>query len=79
VFGPEAKRSVWLVIDGEDLYVDRNGNGDLTEKGKRMIRKPAFQGGGFEVPELAIGEHKDTYANLMVYWTQQPPGRATKE
>jgi hypothetical protein len=36
VFGPEAKTRVWLVVDGNVLYVDRNGNGDLTEKGKRM-------------------------------------------
>jgi hypothetical protein len=32
VFGPEAKTRVWLVRDGDVLYVDRNGNGDLTEK-----------------------------------------------
>jgi len=32
VFGPEAKTRVWLVQDGDVLYVDRNGNGDLTEK-----------------------------------------------
>src|SRR5262249_9481770 len=36
VFGPDAKTRVWLVIDGDVLYVDRNGNADLTEKGKRM-------------------------------------------
>src|SRR5262249_21884448 len=36
VFGPDAKTRVWLVIDGDVLYVDRNGNGDLTEKGKRL-------------------------------------------
>src|SRR5262249_33364712 len=27
VFGPEAKSRVWLVQDGDVLYVDRNGNG----------------------------------------------------
>lgn len=37
VFGPEAKTTVWLVHDGDCLYVDRNGNGDLTEPGE-MIR-----------------------------------------
>jgi hypothetical protein len=78
-FGPEAKQSVWLVIDGEDLYVDRNGNGDLTEDGERVSRKPAFQGGGFEVRELGIGDAKATYSNLIVYWTRQPPGGARKE
>lgn len=36
VFGPEAKTRVWLVHDGDVLYVDRNGNGDLTEEGERV-------------------------------------------
>jgi RNA polymerase sigma factor (sigma-70 family) len=36
VFGPEAKKRVWLVVDGNTLYVDRNGNGDLTEAKKRI-------------------------------------------
>jgi hypothetical protein len=35
-FGPEAKVLVWLVVDGDALYVDRNGNGDLTEPGERI-------------------------------------------
>jgi hypothetical protein len=35
VFGAEAKVRVWLVLDGDTLYVDRNGNGDLTEPGER--------------------------------------------
>lgn len=29
--GPEAKLRVWLVLDGETLYVDRKGGGDLTQ------------------------------------------------
>jgi RNA polymerase sigma factor (sigma-70 family) len=37
--GPEAKKRVWLVVDGDTLYVDRNGNGDLTEA-KERIDKP---------------------------------------
>jgi RNA polymerase sigma factor (sigma-70 family) len=45
VFGPRAETKVWLVHDpGKDwfdpkddvLYVDRNGNGDLTEADKRI-------------------------------------------
>ena len=37
VFGPEGKHRTWLVIDGESVaYVDRNGNGDLTELGERV-------------------------------------------
>jgi len=36
VFGPQADRHAWLVLDGEVLYVDRNGNGDLTEADERV-------------------------------------------
>lgn len=36
VFGPEARFRVWLVLDDEALYVDRNGTGDLTDKAKRL-------------------------------------------
>lgn len=39
VFGPEAKTRVWLVRDGDTLYVDRNGNGDLTEAGEKLTAK----------------------------------------
>jgi hypothetical protein len=39
VFGLAAKTRVWLVQDGDTLYVDRNGNGDLTEDGKRVTLK----------------------------------------
>ena len=45
VFGPEAKTRVWLVIDGDQLYADRNGNGDLTDEGER---KRAITSGGKE-------------------------------
>lgn len=32
VFGAEARTRVWLVVDGRRLYIDLNGNGDLTER-----------------------------------------------
>src|SRR5262245_46497786 len=41
VFGPEAKHRVWLGLDGDTLYVDENGAGDLTGPGER-VRGPAF-------------------------------------
>src|SRR5215470_2192313 len=54
VFGPEAKTCVWLVLDGNVLYVDRNGNGDLLEKGKRhtAIKHP-------DVMDWRIGDIRD--------------------
>src|SRR5260221_55230 len=39
VFGPEARTRVWLVQDGDTLYVDRNGNGDLTDAGEKVAAK----------------------------------------
>ncbi|OAI54169.1 hypothetical protein AYO44_15380 [Planctomycetaceae bacterium SCGC AG-212-F19] len=36
VFGPEAKFRAWLLLDGAVLYVDRNGDGDLTQPDKRV-------------------------------------------
>jgi hypothetical protein len=43
VFGPEAKTRVWLVLDGDVLYVDRNGNGDLTKAGAKVNRGDVFK------------------------------------
>jgi hypothetical protein len=39
VFSPKAKTRVWLVQDGNVLYVDRNANGDLTDKDERVALK----------------------------------------
>src|SRR5262249_30738143 len=36
VFGTEAKTRIWLALDGDVLYVDRNGNGDLTDQGEAI-------------------------------------------
>jgi hypothetical protein len=36
VFGLEAKKRIWVVRDGDVLYVDRNSNGDLTDAGERI-------------------------------------------
>jgi hypothetical protein len=36
VFGPAARTRVWVVRDGSVLYVDKNANGDLTDKGERL-------------------------------------------
>ncbi len=73
VFGPGAAKRVWLVHDGDRLYVDRNGNGDLTEPGETVAAdaissKPAegvfsFKAG--DVPD-ADGTHKE----LNVAWTK---------
>lgn len=37
VFGPSARTRVWVILDGNTLYVDRNGDGDLTGKDEVFI------------------------------------------
>src|SRR5262249_25477630 len=70
VFGPEAKTRVWLVLDGDTLYVDRNGNGDLTEKGKKVAAnkgaraKDADGNLTFEAGEIHDG--KQTHKGLSL-------------
>ncbi len=71
VIGPEASKKVWLVHDGDVLYVDRNGNGDLTEPDERVVASDEytnakenvfnFQAG--DIPDGPVG-HKD----LQVSW-----------
>jgi hypothetical protein len=39
-FGPQAKTRVWLVLDGEVIYLDRNANGDLTDDGEGLDARP---------------------------------------
>lgn len=66
VFGSQGRDRVWLVRDGSVLYVDRNGNGDLTEPGERTElpkQTGAKQDNGetFEVRDVTVGgrTHKD--------------------
>src|SRR5438552_7665237 len=41
VFGPKAETRVWMVLDGDTLFIDRNGNLDLTEAGERVRGEPS--------------------------------------
>src|SRR4029077_15428016 len=67
VFGPEAQTKVWLVQDGDTLYVDRNGNGDLTEDGEKVADQrgegPADGRYSFKVGEVRDGAltHKELF------------------
>ncbi len=42
VFGPSAEARVWLVTAGDHLYLDRNGNGDLTDPGDKVSTSFTF-------------------------------------
>ena len=37
VFGPEAEKAIWVVLDGnENIYADMNGDGDITDEGEKF-------------------------------------------
>ena len=52
VFGKEADTHIWLVLDGNTLHVDRNGNGDLTEPGEKQLNTNPTR---FTIDRLANG------------------------
>ncbi len=74
VLGAEAKTRVWLVLDGDALYVDRNGNGDLTEAGERVTGKdpekvadsPYAEGREFPAGDLSEGPAGPVHTELTV-------------
>lgn len=68
VFGPEATTRIWLVLDGKTLYVDRNGNGDLTEDGEKFAAKKGVDSldeDVFDVDEIHAGAR--THKNLTLH------------
>jgi hypothetical protein len=85
VFGPEAKARAWLVLDGDTLYVDRNGNGDLTEEGGRVtVRKDDGGGDGnltFEAGDIRVGGrvHRNLHVNVRKLETLANRDPETKE
>ena len=71
-FGLGSKNCVWLVRDGAILYVDRNGNGDLTEAGEKVAAKvgvgsdPEAEGYSFDVGDISVGGR--LHKGLAVYF-----------
>jgi hypothetical protein len=73
VFGPELRPRIWLVLDGDILYVDRNGNGDLTEVGKPLEDHETAQ---FPKVEIEGADHVKRELDLFIYdWR---PGQAAR-
>jgi hypothetical protein len=69
VLGPNAETRVWLVIDAKTLYVDRNGDGDLTGADERVV---AVDTASSDVLEWRAGgfveaDGKTRHSDLVVY------------
>ncbi len=73
VIGLEANKRVWLVRDGAVLYVDRNGNGDLTEPDERVAADPENSNSDEQVFYFQAGEISDgptSHKDLRVSWSK---------
>jgi hypothetical protein len=65
VFGPRASHKVWLVRDGETLFVDRHATGDLSQPECRVTGEAdRFHERVFKVGDLTLGGKR--YADLQV-------------
>jgi hypothetical protein len=73
VFGADARTKVWLVLDGDVLYVDRNGNGDLTAADKKVRRERAHGQvpGTFRCGAIVAADGKARYRRLTVSGSPQ--------
>jgi hypothetical protein len=82
VFGPEARTRTWLVLDGTTLYVDRNGNGDLTETGEKIAgtkgNRFSDESYTFAIGELRDGDRRHLNAQLTVSGVKSVPGRGPR-
>jgi hypothetical protein len=64
LFGKEAKLRVWAAVAGEVLYLDRNGDGDLTGKDERFARLDDCK--DIEIPD-PDGKTRYLIQHLSVY------------
>jgi hypothetical protein len=62
VFGPEAKTRIWLALDGDQLYVDRNRNSDLTDKGESV----QAQNRSWNIGEVIEADGKTKHTGLKI-------------
>ncbi len=85
IFGEKAESRVWLAMDGKTLYVDRNGNGDLTEADE-AIKDSGNSTYSYDFPVGTISSRTGiTYRNLRVSKTSsnysvwvEVPGKGTQ-
>ena len=69
LIGPEAKTRIWLVLDGEKLYVDKNCDGDLTDDGPPIeLKDQKSDPASFEIVEVSPDGGKSVYKFDVTLW-----------
>jgi len=67
-FGMKVETRIWLVLDGERLFVDRNGDGDLTQSNEVVKGTKADDRLTFEIGEIREKDrvHRDLKLSIFV-------------
>lgn len=70
LFGSEAKQHVWVVVDGDVVYLDRNGDGDLTAADERFETSKDCHDVEIAAPD---GKTRYVITGLGIHREQSPP------
>jgi hypothetical protein len=77
LLGPDGKTRVWMALDGERLYVDRNCNGDLTDDGPPAeLKDKATDPASFEIVDVSPDSGRTVYKFDVALWERPSVRRA---
>jgi hypothetical protein len=71
LLGPDAKTRVWMALDGERLYVDKNCNGDLTDDGPPAeLKDKGTDPASYEAIEVSPDSGRTVYKFDVTLWSR---------
>jgi hypothetical protein len=71
VIGPDATTRVWLVLDGDKLYVDKNCNGDPTDDGPPTeLKETKTDPASFPLVDVSPDGGKTVYKFDVTLWNR---------
>ena len=74
LLGQKPSREIWVVRDGSDVYVDRNGNGDLTEPGECIFQPDTNESASFVKLGMVHDAHGQEHGPLTCQIPTRSPG-----
>ncbi len=78
VLGTNADTKMWMVEDGETLYLDKNLNGDLTDDGPPIARKTSEGLCDYKVQRNYAGQGAEAYRVLFAALGVWEGGRSVR-
>jgi hypothetical protein len=80
LIGPEANVRVWVVVDGERLYVDKNCNGDVSDDGAPTeLKDKRVDPASFDKVEVSQDGGTTKYFFGVTLWSRPRFGRTSDE